>query len=388
MKKLAIVTTHPIQYYAPWFRLLSEKGNVLPKVFYTWHQSQQSEKFDPGFGKKISWDIPLLEGYDYTFVTNTSSDPGSHHFKGIINPSLIREIKDWEPHVILVIGWSFQSHLKCIKYFHKKIPVLFRGDSTLLDELGGIKKILRRVFLKWVYRHIDYALYVGNNNKQYFLAHGLKEDQLFFAPHAIDNDRFAQPDEFYTKEAEAWREQLGIKEDDIVLLFVGKLEPKKNPHLLLQLAKQVTSERLKFVLVGNGVLEKELKSLTENDKRIIFIDFQNQQKMPVTYRLGNILILPSVGPGETWGLAVNEAMASGLPAIISSKVGCGSDLVKNGYNGLLFDVNAPDTIASFLNKIIADKASLSAMGNASKEIIRNFSFNEIVTTIEQLINSF
>ena len=111
-KRLAIVTTHPIQYYAPLFKMLHKRGLINIKVFYTWSQSQQGAKYDPGFGKSIEWDIPLLEGYDYTFVNNISSKPGTHHFSGIINPSLNAEIEQWNPNAILIIGWSFKSHLR------------------------------------------------------------------------------------------------------------------------------------------------------------------------------------------------------------------------------------------------------------------------------------
>ena len=148
MKRLAIVTSHPIQYNAPLFKLLTQRGNIKIKVFYTWGKQVMNNKFDPGFGKAIQWDIPILDGYEFSFVKNISPDPGSHHFKGIINPSLNNEIEGWKADAILVFGWSFQSHLKCIHYFSNKIPVLFRGDSTLLDEKRGIKQSLRRLLLK------------------------------------------------------------------------------------------------------------------------------------------------------------------------------------------------------------------------------------------------
>src|SRR5436190_19801175 len=112
MKKLAIVTSHPIQYNAPLFVLLNQSKLVKPKVFYTWEQSQ-GLKYDPGFQKAIEWDLPLLNGYDYIFVKNTASDPGTHHFRGIVNPTLNSEIMAWKPDAILVFGWSLYSHLKC-----------------------------------------------------------------------------------------------------------------------------------------------------------------------------------------------------------------------------------------------------------------------------------
>ncbi|HEY8661946.1 MAG TPA: glycosyltransferase family 1 protein, partial [Hanamia sp.] len=85
MKRLAIITTHPIQYNAPWFKLLAERKKLKVMVFYTWSQVEKEGKYDPGFGKNVEWDIPLLDGYEYRFINNISNEPGSHHFNGIDN---------------------------------------------------------------------------------------------------------------------------------------------------------------------------------------------------------------------------------------------------------------------------------------------------------------
>src|SRR4051794_15532166 len=128
LKKVAIITTHPVQYNAPLFHCLATRGNILPKVFYTWGVQAKGKVFDPGFGQNREWDIPLLDGYDYEFMTNAARIPGSHHFNGIINPDLIDKIEAYHPSAILVFGWAYQSHLKAMRYFSRKIPVLFRGD--------------------------------------------------------------------------------------------------------------------------------------------------------------------------------------------------------------------------------------------------------------------
>src|SRR4051812_18865346 len=94
--RLAIVTTHPIQYYAPIFKLLSKRGKIAIKVFYTWGESGFTNKFDPGFGKIIEWDVPLLDGYEYEFLENIANDKGSHHFNGIVNPDIINTIEKWK----------------------------------------------------------------------------------------------------------------------------------------------------------------------------------------------------------------------------------------------------------------------------------------------------
>jgi glycosyltransferase involved in cell wall biosynthesis len=384
MKRLAIITSHPIQYNAPLFKLLAESKDIHPGVFYTWEQTAAGAKYDPDFGKKIEWNIPLLEGYEYRFVKNIAVDPGTHHFKGLVNPTLNKEIEAWRPDAILVFGWSFDSHLKCLRHFHNKIPILFRGDSTLLDEKAGFKRYLRRLFLKWVYRHVDYALYVGSHNKEYFLKHGLKEDHLVCAPHAIDNGRFEEPEISYRSEAAEWRSRLGIGKNDTVLLFAGKLEPKKNPSFLLEMAKRIDHPQLKIIFTGNGVLEGGLQQAATVDPRIRFIGFQNQLQMPVVYRLGDIFILPSRGPGETWGLGVNEAMACGCAIMMSEKAGGAIDLVKEGVNGIVFNPDDLDKCSSWISGLLADPARLNEMKAASRARISAFSYTQIVEAIRSL----
>ncbi len=392
MKKLAIITTHPIQYYAPIFKLLSERKKIGINVFYTWGEDALKDKFDKGFGKKIEWDIPLLEGYEYNFLENRATDKGSHHFKGIYNPTIIEKIKIYNPDAILVFGWSYRSHLKVIRYFKNKIPVWFRGDSHLLDKISFPKKIARKLFLTWLYSTIDKAFFVGTNNKNYYKHASVSNDKLSFAPHAIDNSRFT-PTEQNTELAKQWRTELGIKEDELVWLFAGKFEPKKSPLLLLEafVQRQNNEEKANrnkehLIFLGNGELEHQLKQKAETYPTIHFLPFQNQSKMPLVYLLCDVFVLPSKGAGETWGLAINEAMASGKAVITSTKVGCAVDLIqsKNSNqeaNGFVFQSESLDSLKEAMSKITSQKQA-KEMGKNSYQIIQNWSFEKIAETIE------
>ncbi len=383
-KKLAIITTHPIQYNAPWFRLLTQRNKIQVKVFYTWSQVEKQEKFDPGFGKNIKWDIPLLEGYEYEFVENISKNPGTRKHNGIINPGLIKVINDHKPDGILVNGWNFNSHIKCLKYFHKKIPVLFRGDSTLLDEQQEIRKLFRQIVLKKVYTNVDYALYVGSENKKYFLKHGLTEDQLIFVPHAVDNNRFAGND-FDKKNASEIKKRLHILKEDLVFLFAGKLEFKKDPQLLIEAFNKIHNQNIHLVIVGNGELETKLKQSTAETPNIHFLEFQNQQTMPSIYQMADLFVLPSKGPGETWGMAVNEAMAAGKPILVSDHCGCAQDLVEAGISGYIFRSNDAEDLRKKLELMISQKNDLKYMGKNAFEKIQNWSFDHIAEAIEELV---
>lgn len=383
--KLAIVTTHPIQYNAPWFKLIAQESGVEICVFYTWEQSQNLEKFDPGFGKTITWDIPLLEGYKYVFVKNVSKEPGSHHYRGIDTPTLNSEVENWGAEAVLIFGWAFKGHFSCLRYFKGKIPVLFRGDSTLLDETGGFKQILRRLFLKYVYRYIDYALYVGTNNKAYFKAHGLKEKQLVFVPHAIDNNRFLSIDSETNEKVAELKCQLNISDSDFVVLFAGKFNTKKNPYFLLKLAQVIDDANVKFLLVGNGELEEELKN-DANDERVVFLDFQNQKAMPVIYKIASLFVLPSKGPNETWGLAINEAIATGSYVITTTKVGCAVDMVVDGANGIVIEPNDVEKAALYIKELLSSPDN-KRQKEVNRRLLELYSLESIVKNISALLKT-
>lgn len=380
-KRLAIVSSHPIQYNAPMFALLAKSAVIEPRVFYTWSQSRES-LFDKDFGRQISWDIPLLEGYEYEFVENVSKNPGPGSFNGIHCPGLIDSIKRWKPDALLVYGWNYRAHLGVMRHFKGRVPVYFRGDSTLLDELPGFKTVLRRAFLRWVYHYCDGAFYVGKNNREYFLKHGFGENQLFFAPHAIDNERFADHSGEAWQKALQMRQQLGIAEDALVLLFIGKFEPKKNPLLLLRAFRRLGRSDVRLVFVGNGMLEEQLRQEASGMDNVLFMPFQNQSIMPAVYRIGDVLVLPSQGPGETWGLVINEAMACGRAVVASDKCGASVDLIAEGVNGFMFQSGNEEELAVKLGLLLADRQLVQQFGGESSRLIKNWSFEAVVKSLE------
>ncbi len=384
--------------------MLSVRGKVDLKVFYTWPQAVKGFD-DPNFKGKIQWDIPLLEGYSYELVENVSKNPSSKHWKGIDNPSLIEKVKEFNPDTILIFGWKFKSHFALMRHFKGKIPIWFRGDSTLLDYevqsilhltthyslLTTIKQLikfkLRQTILTYVYKNIDKAFYVGTNSKDYFKAHGLKENQLVYAPHAIDNNRFIYEQDAEDK-AKKWRKELGIKPDEKVVLFAGKLEAKKNPMLLLNAIQQFNhsllktqNSPLKLLFLGSGPLEEKLKTQGSTDPNIIFLPFQNQTMMPIVYRLADIFCLPSQGPEETWGLAVNEALASGRPILVSNKVGCAIDLV-NQKVGSEFQSNDIEDLKLKLQELLEQEIPPIIC----QKHIESWSFEAICKAIEKELN--
>ncbi|KRT15903.1 hypothetical protein ASU31_12725 [Pedobacter ginsenosidimutans] len=382
-KRLAVVLTHPVQYYSILFQQLA-KSCVL-EVFYTAGKEASEIKYDKGFQKEFKWDIPLLDGYNHSFLQNKAVTPDHSAFFGVKNIDLISSLEHFSPNAILFFGWSYHSHLKAMRYFTGKIPVWFRGDSTLLDHQNWFKKSLRWFLLTWIYSHVDKAFYVGTANKAYFKRYGLKDDQLVYAPHAIDNERFGANHQI---EASNLRAELGIKRTDILILFAGKFEPKKNPLLLLRAFLVLSQQNTHLLFVGNGYLEKQLKEESQNSThsdRIHFLNFQNQSQMPIIYQMSDIFCLPSEGPNETWGLAINEAMAAGRSVIASNAVGCSTDLIRDNYNGFCFRSTDLFDLKQKLT-LLTENFIYKKFGKRSKNIIADWNYNQQVLVILNELN--
>ncbi len=339
MQKIAFIVSHPIQYYAPLHRALALRDDVAIKVFFTWHDGSQAQQ-DHGFGKSVAWDIPLTEGYEYESVPNTARQPGTHHFMGLQNPALVQRVLAWQPDVVHLTGYAYSSHLRALYSFHwRGLPVLFRGDSHLLDGTGfGLRGMLKRALLSTVYRWPAAFLCVGLANRAYYRHFGVPDSKLFDCPHSIETSRFAEPHNELEQAARNWRRELRIKDDQKVVLFAGKFEDKKQPLPLMQAFLACDLPDTLLLLVGDGLLGGQVQDLADRyPARFRVLPFQNQSRMPLVYRLGDILVLPSAY-GETWGLAVNEAMACGRPALVSDRVGCHPDVIRPGLNGDVFAV--------------------------------------------------
>ena len=332
--------------------------------------------------------MPLLDGYDHEFVPNIARNPGTDHFWGLRTPRLNQSIGKWGATAVLVFGWNSASHLQALRHFKGRMPVFFRGDSTLLDRGSAWRRAARRAFLTWVYRHVDVAIAVGANNRDYFRWCGVPEGRIGFAPHAIDTKRFADPDGIDDLQAARWRTELRIPAGARVILFAGKLISKKAPELLLE-AFFRSNLSAHLVFVGSGALEPELRRRAAGRETVHFLPFQNQQLMPAVYRLGDVFVLPSCGPGETWGLALNEAMASGRPVIASSKAGGARDLVIAGSTGWVFESGEVEALASTLRIACdCDREKLAALGLAARQRSDLWSIESAAAGIEKAVLQF
>lgn len=374
--KLAIIASHPIQYYAPWFKYLSQVYHLNIRVFYLWDFGVTNQ-VDLGFQQTLKWDIPLLDGYEYEFVPNCSSNPGTHHFWGLQNPTLHHQVINYHPDAVLLMSYNYAGIYRFLWSWRSlKIPLLFRGDSHRLFVQSSPKECLKRLWISFIYSQFSAVLYVGQANYQYFQYHGIPAEKLFFSPHSVDNDRFEKEKIFATEEADQWKQELNIPPNYQVILFVGKFEAKKRPLDLLQAFLTADLKNVALLFVGSGSLETNLKELAKEQENIFFAPFQNQRQMPRSYLIADLVVLPSYGAGETWGLAINEAMCLSRPIVVSSHVGCAQDLVKPYKNGLIFPAGDVMSLANTLKKAFSDPFQLQKWGENSQKIIVKYSYSQ------------
>lgn len=386
--RLAVLVSHPIQYYSPWFRHLAEHSGFELKVFYLWDFGVKETR-DLSFDASFAWDIPLLDGYSHCFIPNHSDDPGTHHFKGLRNPGAEEAILAWQPDALLMFGYNYATHLSLILSRRlRHVTFLFRGDSHELFPAPGWKPAITRSLRRIIFRRFDLFLAVGQANRSYFLKSGVAADRIHTVPHCVDNDRFQSHSAQAQEDAAEWKDELGIPREAPVVLFAGKFEEKKRPQDLLHAFTRMTpapasSPAPVLLFVGSGPLEGSLRASAVGlvGKTIFFAPFQNQSQMPRTYAAADLLVLPSFGRGETWGLALNEAMNLGKPVIASSHVGSGPDLVIEGKTGWIFPAGELDVLQDRLQEALSNRDRLRTMGDLARLHIASFSYESATRTL-------
>lgn len=376
MRRLAIVLSHPVQYYSPWFRWLRANTTLDFRVFYLWEFGVTPQR-DPQFGTAFQWDVDLLAGYESEFVPNRARDPGTHHFRGLDNPALTKRLAASRPEAVLLFGYNWLSHQRVIWWARRQgVPLLFRGDSHLLGRARLPR--LRHLLLRLLYRQFAAITCVGAANRDYFRALGVPEDKLFFVPHSVNAGHFNPADPATRAAAEKLRGELGLAGKRVVL-FAGKFSAAKQPVVLLQAFLSVSTAADALVFVGDGAEKDRLIALaaTRPNRCVRFLPFANQSEMPARYRLADIFVLPSRGHYETWGLAVNEAMHLGVPCLVSDLVGCQRDLVQPGETGWVFAAEDPAALAATLSAALrAPPEELGRLGRNALATVGRYTYQQ------------
>ncbi len=415
---LAILTSHPIQYQAPLWRALAEDGSV---PFEVWFLTDHAVKptHDREFGKSFAWDRDLLEGYPHRFLP-VRAGWRMDRFRGIqVVESWSKLFKEHGVTRLWVEGWRFSENWAAIFAARRAgIEVWMRGETNDLRPRSGWKEVVRRLLLRQLFARVSRFLCIGTANRRFYQSFGIEDERLLSAPYCVDNAWFSAQAEEIRGQRSGIRRQWGIPEDSFCLLFCGKFIPKKRPLDLVNAAREVIGRSpgrsIHLLFVGSGALGGELRGACQvvYDEEIdakttlnhlsrqseatpdssrqskatpdqlppaTFAGFLNQGEIVRAYVAADCLVLAS-DTGETWGLVVNEAMATGLPCIASDQCGSAEDLVRPLSSAAVFPMGDVAALARAIEYQIADPVPPKVV----RQQVALFCFDRTVATVVAL----
>jgi len=365
--RLGIFVSHPIQYFAPMWRMLAATPGLEVKLhFFSDHSVRGG--LDAGFGVGVAWDIPLLEGYRHEFIRR-DADLSRKNAVGL--PDAGKRVTREHFDVVMVHGYAsgFERQVMAAGKANG-VGTVMRAEFTDAAEepRGAVKRIARDWMLRRLYRKVDQFCVIGKAARRHLRRLGVGEERLFSSPYAVDTALFERQLELNPR-AQA-RAALGLVDNDFVVLFSGKFLPRKAPLLLLEAIGRVRGrEKIVLLMVGDGEQRAEIekKGRPLLGGRLRMEGFVNQSELGRRYAAADVLVLPSMF--ETWGLVVNEAMQFGMPAIVSSKVGCHEDLIIEGKTGMIFPVGDAEKLAQCLQQFVDQPGKAREMGAAARALV-------------------
>lgn len=380
---LKIVTTHPIQYQVPIWRELARRGRVPFEVMFLCDHGYRSS-YDEEFGAAFNWDVGMLDGYESRFVKKGRSPAGFWSLR--LTLSLWFELLRRQPSAIWIQGWQVAGYWEAALLARFSNASLWLRGETNARSGSGKLRIARKAALSMLFSRVARFLCIGEANRAFYLAHGVAASRLASAPYCVDNDFFRHSAARHRASRDAIRAEWGVPKDAFCFLFVGKFIEKKRPLDIVAAAETLREKTREthVIWVGSGALELTLRERARNcadrgGAGSSFVGFLNQSEIARAYGVADCLVLPS-GPDETWGLVVNEAMASGLPVIISDACGCAEDLSLPGREDLIYPCGDVEALAASMSAVIENPPRDEEIARK----IADYDFRKTVDTIEAL----
>jgi glycosyltransferase involved in cell wall biosynthesis len=390
--RLGYLVSHPIQYQAPLLRRIAHEPGIDLTVFFCSDFSVR-EYVDEGFGKSVTWDVPLLGGYRHEFLPALDRASSATATRPV-NYGLMRRLQELQIDVLWVHGYARLYNLVAIASAHRAgVKVLLRDEPTLISSQRGLtKRLVKRAFFAQLKAWCDGYLPIGTLNRAYYKHYGIPDDKLFLMPYTVDNGMFRSACEKAAATREQFRAELALDRSRPVILFASKLIERKRCIDLLDAYTALSREQAPatvpyLLIVGDGELRAGLESRAKELglDHVRFLGFKNQTELPRLYNLCDVFVLPSVD--EPWGLVVNEAMNAGRAIIVSDRVGSGPDLVKHGVNGCVFPARDVNALRGALATVLRDPETTRRMGAESIGIIDGWSFEEDVEGLRAALAS-
>jgi glycosyltransferase involved in cell wall biosynthesis len=376
--RLFVVVTHPIQYYAPLYRCLAERGGVDIKVIYLSDAGAVGHE-DEGFSHKVQWDVPLLAGYDFQ-VLQPGSPITTRRFwtrhDDRLTSVLNRESPDW----LLLYGYASRMNWVAAHWARRhRVNVMYSSDSNIRDPKRRRFALAKRLALGYYFRLVDSFLATSEANAEYLLKFGADHRKVQRVPFAIDVQRFRRA-------ADAPIDQ--PRRYDFV--WAGKFIALKRASDFIQALQSIarrSTRTIRACIVGDGPGRATLESLAHRlpENCIVeFLGFTNQQQMPVALQAAETLVFTS--EHEPYGLIASEAAAAGLALIVADNIGCVSDtdVARPEVNALTYKVGNIPALAELMERMMDDAGLRLRMQQASVDIAEKHDLSHAAEVIERI----
>lgn len=380
-----LIASHVIQYQAPFFRMLAREQDLELEVLFC---STDGAKVycDAEMQTTFRWDLDLLDGYRHRFLRNFGFGDG---YTRLINPGIVPALLFHRyDAAIFFLGWgTITSLLGMAACRMRGTPIFLFGDSSFPPPETTLASRLRAGLLRTIFRITDRFLVSGVLNAGYYRYYGADEARFHLVPWAIDNARFDEGSRFAPGEREAMRARFGLGDGDMAIVFSGKFLPRKDPMTLLRAVDAMRHrDRTAVIFLGNGELRDEMEAhASARNLRVHFPGFVNQTDLPKHYAMADVFVLPSLD--DPRATVVNEAMASGLPIVITDRCGPAGDIVKHGDNGFVFLPGDVPALARHLDALAADPELRARMAGRSREIIATWDYSSGVRGVNEALTS-
>jgi len=386
--RLAIVVTHPIQHFVPFYRALAADPGIELHVLYGAPIGIKSY-FDREMQSEISWNMDMLGGYSHEFLGEVPAN-GQSSVREPSSPEIAARLKAFGPDVVLVYGHAQANVYRAIWWCRRnKVPLMTIGDSELLRQRATTTRMAKEVVVRQIFRRYSAFLSVGDRNADFYAYYGAPRDRIFRCPFTIDETTYrAAKANRPALRAEA-RHTYDIADDAIVALFVGKLSNRKRPVDLIEaLAQPKGSRKVTALFAGNGEqmeLAKARAAETGVDAR--FAGFVNVDKLPALYAAADMLVHPS--QADPHPLICSESACIGLPMLLSDRVGAAgpTDIARPGENALIFPCTDTAALAMLIDELAGDDARRAAMGARSLEIFDELDITASVAGVHRGIET-
>ena len=358
--RVAILTEIIAPYRIPVFNVLARRAGLDLRVIFLAETDEALRQWRV-YKNEICFSHQALPSWRWR--------PGKSSF--LINRGLWSALNTVGPQVIICGGYNYAAFWEALLWARRHgAEFVLWSESNGQDARRGWVWV---EFLKaYFVSHCDRFVVPGKASFEYLRSLGSPVTSIFTAPNAVDNTFFATQAENTRAHATEFQEKLRLAPRFI--LFVGRLVPEKGVFDLLEAYAKLESSlrsEVGLVFAGDGVSREEL---AQQAKRIspgvvCFPGFAQRGDLAGLYALAETLVLPT--HSDTWGLVVNEAMACGLPIIVSSVAGCTADLVEDGWNGYVVPPRDSERLSVAINSLVRQPDLRRQMSVRSLERIRN-----------------